>query len=353
MVIYGSLVLIILLAKFFLDKKLISKLQYCILIGVAFALVTGLRGVGVGADTTGYYLGFESLKRIDTLARLYVNCKNDFGYFLFTWLLGKMGAPFWVVTLLVGAFFYYAVSRIIYKFSEDVCLSYLLLMAFNFFQFSMTGIRQTIALSFVLLVIYDVYNEKLKLTKTIILILLGSWFHLSCLFALIFIPIALSKKPSTSVTLLITIMVLGLGFVFRSSLVTILLELVQDTRFNEFTVVNSGGGITTYLVYLALYVLGLFYYKKYCENFPKGQVDFKILFLGVLFLGLVPVQSILFRLAWYFSIILIVYLPRLLNTLNIKERAVMQLIVYASVIYMYFFITKGSAAVLPYSFFWN
>lgn len=353
MVIYGALVAITLIAKFFLDKKLLSKLQYCILIGVAFALVTGLRGVDVGADTTVYYLGFESLKRIDTLARLYATCENDFGYFLFTWVLGKIGAPFWVVTLLVGAFFYYAISRIIYKFSEDVCLSYLLLMAFNFFQFSMTGIRQTIAFSFVLLVIYDVYNEKLKLIKTIILILLGSWFHLSCLFALVYIPIALSKKASTSVTLMLTFFALGLGFIFRSSLVTLLLDVVKDTRFGEYAVVNSGGGITTYLVYLALYILGLFYYKKYCENFQKGQVDFKILFLGVLFLGLVPVQSILFRIAWYFSIILIIYLPRLLKTMEIKERVVMQLIVYAAVIYMYFFITKGSAAVLPYSFFWS
>ena len=353
MIIYGLLVAIILLAKLLLDIKRLSTLQYCILIGVAFALVTGLRGVGVGADTTVYYLGYEAVKRIDTLALLYESCENDFGYFLFTWLLGKLGAPFWVVTLSVSAFFYFSISRIIYKFSEDACLSYLLLMAFNFFQFSMTGIRQTIAFSFALLVLYDVYNKKLKLIKTIILILLGSWFHLSCLIALLLIPIALTKKPSTSIGSLLTIAVLVLGFFFRSYLVTFILELSKDTRFNEFTVENSGGGLTTYLVYFALYILGLIYYNKYCENFQKGQVDFKILFLGILFLGLVPVQSVLFRLAWYFSIILIIYLPRLLNTLNIKEQAFMQPMIYAAVLYMYFFITKSSAAVLPYSFFWN
>lgn len=353
MVIYGTLIAIILLSKFLLDSKKFSKLQYCILIGVAFTLVTGLRGVDVGADTTVYYLGYESLKRIDTFSQLYATHKSDFAYYLFTWVLGKLGAPFWVVTLSVSALFYYSVSKIIYKFSEDVSLSYLLLMAFNFFQFSMTGIRQTIAFSFVLLVLYDVYDKKFKFTKTIILILLGSWFHLSCLISLLIIPIALSKKTSTPMKLIITIFALALGFLFRSSLADIIFQISEDTRFNEFTAENSGGGITTYLVYFGLYILGLFYYNKYCSNFQKGQIDFKILFLGILFLGLVPVQSIMFRLAWYFSIILIIYLPRLLNTMNIKEQVFVQPMVYAAVLYMYFFITKSSAAVLPYSFFWN
>ncbi len=353
MIVYLSLICAIFLFELLRKQGGITKKQYCIIIGVMFALVTGLRGVDVGSDTTGYYLGFQGLKGIQTYSQLLATHENDTAYYIYTWLLSRAGGSFCVLTLSVGALFYYAVSKFIYRHSEDACLSYLLLMAFNFFQFSMTGIRQTIAFAFVLLAVCEAYQEKRSLIKMALLCWIGTAFHLSAIISFAMIPIALQKKQASSMWRLAAVLILALGFVLRQELVNSIIDFMADTRFGEYEAENAGGGMTTYLLYLAIYVFGLLFYNAYCDKHKNGKLDYRFMLVGTLLLGLVPVQSVLFRVAWYFSVSLVVFLPRLLNTLMPQDKKLIKPLAYPGVLFMYLFITKGRATALPYTFYWG
>lgn len=65
-----------------------------------------------------------------------------------------------VLFAIVAVLFTITVWVYIYKYSDDPVLSVIVLLAFNLYQFSLTGMRQTIAISFVVLAIMAVHEEK-------------------------------------------------------------------------------------------------------------------------------------------------------------------------------------------------
>lgn len=102
----------------------------------------------------------------------------------------------------------------IYKYSDDPVLSVIVLLAFNLYQFSLTGMRQTIAISFVVLAIMAVHEE--KKIQPYIWVLIASLFHSSALVCLS-IPI-LSKIRISTIAIRIAPIPLMICFIFRNSI---------------------------------------------------------------------------------------------------------------------------------------
>lgn len=157
--IYLILILTILVLNNVRKNQRISDKLFCIIICALFILITGLRHNVVGSDTTVYYLQFQEIKQM-SLANVIALGKRDFGFFIFEWLVAKCFHDFVVLTLSVACVFYIPITLLIYRYSEDKGLSYLILMAFMFFQFSMTGVRQTMALGFAIMCMLELLKEK-------------------------------------------------------------------------------------------------------------------------------------------------------------------------------------------------
>ena len=71
--------------------------------------------------------------------------------------------------------------------------------------------------------------------------------------------------------------------------------------------------------------------------------------------ALVIENSIIFRVVWYFSIILTVYLPEVIHSkrLTRQSQVLISMVTYVGVLFMYLNITIASANVVPYQFFMN
>jgi len=111
-----------------------------------------------------------------------------------------------------------------------------------------------------------------------------------------------------------------------------------------------------------MYVLLLFWglFLTYKEKQNTGRMAMPNLYLVILGLatalqGLVYHNSIFFRIVWYFSVFLAIYIPEIVTTsrFNKRDGSIINLVLYAGLLYMYFGITIGSANVLPYQFFWQ
>ena len=193
MSIYLILLLTILLLNNARRNQRISNKLFCIIICTLFILITGLRHNMVGSDTTVYYLQFQEIKQM-SLENVIALEKRDFGFYILEWFVAKTFHDFVALTLIVGCVFYIPVTLLIYRYSEDKGLSYLILMAFMFFQFSMTGVRQTMALGFAIMCMLELLKEKKNIVRSVIWFLIGTSVHRSCLIILSFLLIYIFRR---------------------------------------------------------------------------------------------------------------------------------------------------------------
>ncbi len=354
MLIYILLVAEIIILNALRVSDKVSKRQLCWIIGVSMILITGLRSVNVGSDTTVYYYNFLYLQDM-TLPEIMALEKRDFGFYILSWLVNSITGSFTVLTLIAAVSFYVPVTMLIEKYSDDPGLSFLTLMAFNFFQFSMTGIRQTIAIGMSILLVMELLKQKPRYFWCFVWIFLGFSMHRSAILVLIFFVLRLiwNKKGSIYFTLfLIPIMIL-----FRDSIIAYLEEPLGEWGFEigDNTVVS--GGFTTFFVFLILLIWGVFLTKKGYDTMSKTMpYNLLLLFeLAVVLQPLVFSNSVLFRIVWYFSIYLIIYIPRLISasTVTNASKPIVNTVMYAGILYMYLFMTIGSANVAPYQFFFQ
>lgn len=352
MLIYVLLLIFLLLSGLALKTKYITSRTFCIIACLAFILITGLRHNTVGADTTVYYLMFQNI-RAQTLQSA-VFLRGDPGFFLIFWLISRLTSSFEVMTLLVACIFYIPIGKLIYKYSEDPCLSFIILMAFNFFQFSMTGMRQTMAMGIVCWALLDILPEKKNWLRSLIKILVAVLFHRSSIIALfLLLFVYISKKEKKNFIWLSTVLI-PVVFMFRNIIARFGIAMYNSDDYS-ISDLNSGGGYTTFFIFILLILVGYISRRKYFYLYPAADFDILMMVVAASLLSLVTVEAIFFRSAWYYSLYVIIYLPRLIQAFPIvrSQKKIPGVIVYGALLYMYLFITIGSAAVVPYRFFWQ
>lgn len=353
MLIYIVLVGLILLSGLLLYKNKINKKQFCFIVGLTFILVTGLRGPNVGSDTVVYYLDYKAMLNL-SWERLMELEKRDVAFYVMTWLLSRVtGGSFVTLTLIVAVTFYYPVMKLIYRHSDAPALSCLILMAFNFFQFSMTGMRQTMAFGFVILFFLTLHEERVSWKRAVLFIILATLFHRSSLIALLYPVIRYISKKGDIAKL--SIVLIPIAFVFRSAIVNSMSGIFEELGFDYLASDSAGAGLTTFLVYVLLTVGTLLMRTGKSDGELSATEIFLFAVVGTSLQSLVMVNSVFFRVAWYFAIFFTILIPRFLKR-GIFARAEMKMLrvlAYGAILFMYFAITKGSAYVIPYEFFFQ
>lgn len=165
----------------------IDKRNIDVFLFVAAILMTffyGSRHFSVGTDTIAYFRIFDEDTSVpfDSLWTYMWNQKSPL-YVLTEWLFSKFipSAQAWLY--FISAFFFYGLSRFIKKNSKTPFLSYLIFFCI-FGLFQMTGLRQSVAMVFLMEAFSYAVNR--KIFKFITFIIIAYLFHKS---ALIFLPV--------------------------------------------------------------------------------------------------------------------------------------------------------------------
>ena len=222
-----------------------------------------------------------------------------------------------------------------------------------FFQFSMTGVRQTMALGFAIMCMLELLKEKKNIVRVVIWFWLGTIVHRSCLIILPFLLIYLFRR--SRIIAKSCLVILPIAFLFRGQLTVMASSIFENLGFELEQYGGGSGGLTTFLVYLLLFVWGMFF--TYI-----GEADYELQPLWLSMMGVatvlqvfVLVNSVFFRVVWYYSIFLTIYIPKMICASRVEGRryALINYAILFGLLYMYLGITIGSANVLPYQFFWQ
>lgn len=203
MSVYLLNIALIFIWAFFLLKYKPSKNKkkaFCAIACVQWVILSGLRGMTVGADTIEYRRGFNrvnitSWHRIITDISAYIGGAEikDPGYALFVKIFQVFSTNYQLYLVFIAVLFMIPMAIWIYKNSSMPCLSFIIFSTLFYSFYAVTGIRQTIATSLVVFIGYEFIKKK-KPIPFLILVFLSFFIHKSCICFLPFVFFAHKKN---------------------------------------------------------------------------------------------------------------------------------------------------------------
>lgn len=331
--VYIANMLLILFWNYTLPKSINNRKKIlCILYCLQWVLLSGLRDYSVGADTLAYkeynfdvVLNKSWQELFYTFASYFNGAEGikDPAYALFEKFCQIfIGSNYTLFLLIIAAVFTVPMTIWVYKYSDNACLSFMIYSALFYSFFAITGHRQTIASA---LVIFGGYEciKKNKLIPLILLHIIAFFIHKSSICFIVFYFARFIKINKAY--WVISVILIMLSFLFRNYIMTFLGHIMG---YDSYTDQFDGAGAYKFTFFLLLIFAGaLLLYSK----IPKSDdVDYavKALTLAMLFTPLTFVDPNAMRVVQYFSVFIMILVPKLILTFNYRTRGFAEVFSY-------------------------
>lgn len=345
----------------FILKTKITKVLFLIIISIQFIIINGLRDVTVGVDTFRYSLHFSRIRAITNWDN-FIDYDTEIGYKVYQWIIGLFTSNVNMYLLLTATLLFTLLAKFIYKNSTNIFLSYFIFISLGFFDFTLSGIRQSIAM-LIGLYTYE-YALKKQKTKFLLVVLLAASFHYS---ALILLPIYFLVNFNLNNKYLLLIMPIYFLTTIFSDQIGSLLTSVYYGELSILDMYDSSGTIGTMSIFiLIVLIIGYIFHPPAHPNTTKEhKALFNIVLFSFFIQTLSSVMYLFTRLNMNYLIFLIIYIPLLLekspdSTFSLEPKLVWSAkkVFYYSVVvvfsvYLIINIQNNAGRLLPYNFFWE
>ena len=319
-------------------------------LGFLLFLIFALRNMSVGTDTSSYYLHYLYDEVPDWRLGLIAGEEILFRYFEYGCKALGMS---WQLFLAVTSIIIVAPMIVFFKrYSSNVWASLLIYITIGLFTMNLSGMRQSLAISMVLLATIELYEG--RLLKFVVLVIIGAGFHFSALFALSLIVVRLFKyKNAKQLTILLF---LPLVARLAGDLLFSNLSSFMPVRYEQFD--DMDGTINPLLEIMQFSIL-FFCYLSLVINKKVSKLDFFLFFIVVFYVSAIELSHSVYmagRLAFYFEMAAAVAIPNFIHkfkdnsTKQILSLSIYSLCLAAFVVSSYGNNTLGFN---EYKFFWE
>lgn len=286
---------------------------FTILLTLFFFVIFAFRDLTVGVDTISYYNNFLDSKSEDFDLFVF-----EPGRYVLNNIFISLGLDFRCLLFCVGLFIVIQTSLFIYKYSYNSSLSYFFFITIGMFSFYLSGLRQTIAITFILLV-YDLCFKN-KFFKASVVILIASTFHFTSLVCFVVLISFLIKK--------ITIKMLPV-FLIIPLVILMLTPILQNLILNKMTIVKyishleeSSSDINVIAYFVIPYSLFIFstYLLYKVLKYNVGYKNYPFYFSCLLYASFAALSfsfPMISRFSYYFSLPMIIFICN--NIVRIKK----------------------------------
>nr|WP_238942613.1 EpsG family protein [Planococcus beigongshangi] len=342
------LLLVMTIVKLILYKRRKSMI-FIFIMSVLLFLIASLKSVKFAPDVINYINHFNKIGNQSTLS-IWTNflngsVKDPFFDFLLK-LFSNLNINHFTWLALFSFVFLVSIAILIYRYSSDFYLSYIAFISLGYFFFSLTGLRQSLAMAFIILS-YKYLREK-KFMPFLFIVLFASLFHSSALIFLIAYPLSFVK---IGIKHLITLLITLLTAVFFGDFIR---SLINSVGWNDSLISYAEREVTLnysgFIIQLSIFIFCLIYKNKIIQQNPKDITFFNLIFIGLIFQSFTIVVAEFFRVSLYFSIFNIILITKAIMLENDKKARVLIyfLILFALVVYIFW-----SGTFFSYEFFWN
>ena len=272
---------------------------YVVSMAVLHTFVCGWRYMYLTGDLRKYAWGYYTITESGWFsADVFQNGRN-FGFFWLQKLFSQLtNGDFQIFLIVLAVVTEVALAIVIYRYSPDPCLSYLLWNCFCFYVFGFSAIKQALAMALLMLAFLGIMEERPK--KFLLWTVLAGCVHTP---ALIFLPAYWVSKARLDLRRLALYTVsAGAIFAFRVPIVTFISQFYYDET--DFAVNDSVGG--RFLMIVALLAVGLLLRGFRGKNFNKL---FNLMAVAAVLQMFSGFDNIFTRLTDYYFQFVILYLP--------------------------------------------
>ncbi len=331
-----------------------SEIRLFIIMGICVFFVIALRGNSVGTDTLRYAKEYVR-NGINYFSGDFFSIKNEFGYKLLIMAGNYVGLPWRGFLFIVSAAECIVFVRFIMKYCYHEFYGIYFFITIGFFAMSLTGMRQAVAVT--LLLIASELAIKKKLFPFIIVVLLAFTVHYT---AICFLPcymvfqLKYKSKKSLIIFIILPFIVRIFSFAFRS--VFMMFALDKYNEYGYFTAMNYSISFSVELVAILILIgCGICLYLSDEKISQKNYQFFIMTSLYVCSIELSHAVYMATRLSYYFSFFMIVMLSNAITELKDTRIRFIAYVLLTALPFIQFMMTipKSSLGINPYTFFWN
>lgn len=314
---------------------------------IIIILFQSLRKWTVGIDIVTYLDFFERLSTGSIIDFSDEFSSIETGFLIFNKVIAWFTSDNQIFLAIVSASIFIPIGYVIYKNSLNLYLSIIALITLGIFNFTFSGIRQSIAIAVVFLS-YE-FIKKRKWFWFVLIILLASTFHKSALVFLPAYPLYHLKIKKKHFVLVIGI--IAIVFILKS----FLLKFFVSTAFEKYDsseLLVSTGAYTMFFIMLLIYSFSIFVQRK--SEFSVALNAYSNYMLGAVIIQIAASEShVAMRAGYYYFIFIALLLPEIMATF--KDKKVRNGLVFIIVVMCLFFyyLTTNASALNPYLFFWE
>lgn len=284
-------------------KNKVSKKRCVFLITVVLTLFSGLRSWKMG-DVYHYYYAF--LQCNSESWHLDFTSHDSVGTQILYRIIGQLHLDFGVCLFLIAAFSAISLGVFVYRYSTSPYLSYLIYIGLGSYIFTLSGLKQTIAMAFVMWAMMAVIESKPK--RFLVFTALGALFHLpACIFLVAYFA-AHKKIDGLYFAGLVAIAVLVM--VFRDQIVEKMAALYYEDEL-KFNASEGIGG--KFIILLAILVFSIVIHPL-TDNNKTYRYLFNIMVLAAILQSFSAYDNVFTRLADYYFQFFSFFVPLVLNS---------------------------------------
>lgn len=332
-----------------------KRYKFALKLALPLILVMGLRHVSVGSDTEQYIYRFNQ--------SLYMmvdpNYQWEVGYNILNYFIHDiLHLNFHFFLLITSAFYCTVLAKYLSKYSSNITVSFFLHLTIGIFTMSMSGIRQSLAISLCTMAFMIANSDNKSLLRKYGVALgintIAYTFHNS---SLIFFPFLFLTNIRLTRGCALVLVLLGASSQLYKGILVDIGSLYLPAKYEDMNFATNY--VANVLVYIIPVAISLF-----CWYFSKTEKDgkynklvsqmFIFLSLTVFFINLMGLNNQLGRLSYYFIYSYYILIPYAFNSMPNGVRNIFQPVVLC-VCAAYFIIgTVGDIMHIDeYHFFWE
>gem|GEM_PF-2042216 len=284
------------------EKKLIRKRDWwIILVAILMFAFLALQDASSNSDLAqSYYPAFErqEYRSFEYYMSSLLKFKDPV-YDICTLIAYRLGLSFYTWTALIALFFVFSVYRLIQRYSKNPALSYIVVISLGLLNFSLSALRQTIAIS-IICFSYEFLKNK-KIVKFLLIVVLAALFHRTVLIFALAYPLYHLKAKKINILL-----VGGVGavaIIFSRQLTRIYmsvfgLEDVYSSYFEEKTSLSIWGVVILGLIWI---YCTFFLFRKNAKAYDRQICHLLLISTLIRVISVIWVAEF-FRISMYFSV---------------------------------------------------
>ncbi len=334
------------------SKDLTKRIFIFFSIGIII-LLQGLRKETVGIDLETYVMVFEMIASGET-NKLFDFSSSifgmEFGYIFLNKIIALFTQNSQLFIVTISTVIFVPMGYVIYKNSRNLTLSIISLISLIIFNFSFSGLRQSIALAMTFLS-FELIRKR-KLIWFILLILLASSFHKSALvFFVAYFLYDLKFKRKHFIFIFIFI---GTILVFKLPFLGLLSSLPFFNRYSNYEVLlgNGTGAYTMFAILLFIYSFSMLIPDN--QSVSKSMNAYRnYILVAVIIQITASLSPVVMRSGYYYFIFLTLLLPELVVSIKNKRVRYLSNFMVLILCLSFYYLTTVNGALNPYLFYWE